>query len=187
MKNGFHLITRAATLDNLFSPMTGTEIPYFPLQHNMQFSPMFPYVPLQISYFPYKYCIFVWKIHCRAAKFGCFKSWRLFAHLVQKKFFRREFFLTTSPPPPPPPPPPATPPRRQKNFGLCTILGVEIYAISHKIVIICPIFLYNKTILPDCGANIARLALFAQQTGWSGANPCIEAVKYWNLWKDWFG
>jgi hypothetical protein len=70
-----------------------------------------------------------------------------------KKFFRREFFL-------------------------CTILGVEIYAISHKIVIICPIFLYNKTILPDCGANIARLALFAQQTGWSGANPCIEAVKY---------
>ena len=50
----------------------------------------------------------------------------------------------------------------------------EIYAISHKIVIICPIFLYNKTILPDCGANIARLALFAQQTGWSGANPCIK-------------
>ena len=39
--------TRAATLDNLFSPRTGTEIPYVPLQHNMQFSPMFPY----------KYCI----------------------------------------------------------------------------------------------------------------------------------
>ena len=50
----------------------------------------------------------------------------------------------------------------------------EIYANSHKIVIICPIFLYNKTILPDYGANIARLALFAQQTGWSGANPCIK-------------
>jgi hypothetical protein len=54
---------RAATLDNLFSPRTGTEISYVPLQHNMQFSPMFPYVPLQILYFPYKYCIFVWKIH----------------------------------------------------------------------------------------------------------------------------
>jgi hypothetical protein len=53
--------SRAATLDNLFSPTTGTEIPYVPLQHNMQFSPMFPYVPLQILYFPYKYCIFVWK------------------------------------------------------------------------------------------------------------------------------
>ena len=101
-------------------------------------------------------------------------------------FFRRAFFLTTSPPPPP---------RRQKIFGQCTILGPKknfsdipkffgtyykfssyhkishvIYAISHKIVIICPIFLYNKPILPDCEANIARLALFAQQTGWSGAN-----------------
>ena len=39
---------------------------------------------------------------------------------------------------------------------------------------ICPIFLYNKPILPDCGANIARLALFAQQTGGAGANPCIK-------------
>jgi hypothetical protein len=28
--------------------------------------------------------------------------------------------------------------------------------------------------LPDCGANIARLALFAQKTGWPGANPCIK-------------
>jgi hypothetical protein len=101
--------TRAATLDNLFSPRTGTEITYVPLLHNMQFSPMFPYVPLQILYFPYKYCIFVWKIHCRAAKFGWFKSWWLFAHLVQKNFFRREFFLTPSPPPTPPPPSP-------KNF-----------------------------------------------------------------------
>jgi hypothetical protein len=80
---------QAATLDNLFSPRTGTEIPYVPLQHNMQFSPMFPYVPLQILYFPYKYCIFVWKIHCRAAKFGWFKPCRLFAHLVQKNFFWR--------------------------------------------------------------------------------------------------
>jgi hypothetical protein len=64
------ILTRAATLDNLFSPRTGTEIPYVPLQHNMQFSPMFPYVPLQILYFPYKYCIFVWKIHCRKNFFG---------------------------------------------------------------------------------------------------------------------
>ena len=28
--------------------------------------------------------------------------------------------------------------------------------------------------MPDCGANIARLALFAQQTGGAGANPCIK-------------
>jgi hypothetical protein len=45
----------------------------------------------------------------------------------------------------------------------------EINTISHKIDRICPIFLYNKPILPDCGANIARLALFAQQLGGGGA------------------
>ena len=39
--------------------------------------------------------------------------------------------------------------------------------ISHKIDRICPIFLYYKPILPDCEANIVRLALFAQQT-WGG-------------------
>ena len=44
-----------------------------------------------------------WTI-ARAAKFGWFKAWRLFAHLVLKKIFRREFFLTTSPPPTPPSP-----------------------------------------------------------------------------------
>ena len=72
-----------------------------------------------------------------------------------------------------------------ENFGQCTILGVqkffghtkifryhkishEINTISHKMDRICPIFLYNKPILPDCGANIARLALFAQQTGGGG-------------------
>ena len=37
--------------------------------------------------------------------------------------------------------------------------------ISHKIDGICPIYFYNKPILPDCETNIARLALFAQQTG----------------------
>ena len=41
----------------------------------------------------------------------------------------------------------------------------KINTISHKIDRIFPIFFYNKPILPDCGANIARLALFAQQTG----------------------
>jgi hypothetical protein len=33
---------------------------------------------------------------------------------------------------------------------------------------ICPIYFYNKPILPDCETNIARLALFAQQTGGGG-------------------
>jgi hypothetical protein len=36
---------------------------------------------------------------------------------------------------------------------------------------ICPIYFYNKPILPDCEANIARLALFAQQTGGAAAPP----------------
>ena len=39
---------------------------------------------------------------------------------------------------------------------------------SHKIDRICPIYFYNKPILPDCEANIARLALFAQETGGGG-------------------
>ena len=90
--------------------------------------------------------------------------------LVPKKFFRRKLFLTTSPPPPPPPP------RRQKNFGQCTILGVQKFfghtkifrdiiqifqisqnnTISHKIDRICPVnFFYKKTIsrfsLTFCG------------------------------------
>jgi hypothetical protein len=100
--------------------------------------------------------------------------------LVPKKIFRRKLFLTTSPP------------RRQKNFGQCTILGVQKFfghtkifrdiiqifqisqnnTISHKR--ICPIFLYYKPILPDCEANIVQLALFAQQTWGGGANPCIK-------------
>ena len=83
-----------------------------------------------------------------------------------------------------------SPPRRQKNFGQCTILGVQKFfghtkifrdiiqifkisqnnTISHKIDRICPIFLYYKPILPDCEANIVRLALFAQQTWGGGAN-----------------
>jgi hypothetical protein len=41
----------------------------------------------------------------------------------------------------------------------------KIDSISHKIDRISPIYFYNKPILPDCEANIARLALFAQQTG----------------------
>jgi hypothetical protein len=45
---------RAATLDNLFSPRAGTEIPY--VSPTAQYA-IFPYVPLQILYFPYKYCI----------------------------------------------------------------------------------------------------------------------------------
>ena len=45
----------------------------------------------------------------------------------------------------------------------------KIDRISHKIGRICPIYFYNKPILPDCEANIARLALFAQQT--RGAAP----------------
>jgi hypothetical protein len=46
------------------------------------------------------------------------------------------------------------PPRRQKNFGQCTILGVQKFFRN-----------YNKPILPNCEANIARLHLFDQQTG----------------------
>ena len=84
--------------------------------------------------------------------------------LVPKKFSRRKLFLTTFPPP-----------GRQRNFGQCTILGVQKFfrhtkifpdiiqifqisqnnTISHKIDRICPIFLYYKPILPDCEANIA--------------------------------
>ena len=49
--------------------------------------------------------------------------------------------------------------------------------ISHKIDRICPIYFYYKPILPDCEANIARLALFAQQTGGAAAPsappPCL--------------
>jgi hypothetical protein len=67
-------LVRAATLDNLFSPRRGTEIPYVLLQHNMQFSPMFPHVPLQILYFPYKYCIFVWKYT------GLYNNWRTYSY-----------------------------------------------------------------------------------------------------------
>jgi hypothetical protein len=68
------------------------------------------------------------------------------------------------------------PPRRPKNFGQCTILGVQKFfghtkifrdiiqifqisqnnTISHKSDRICPIFLYYKPILPDCEANIVR-------------------------------
>ena len=64
----------------------------------------------------------------------------------------------------------------EKNFGQCTILGVQKFfghtkifrdiiqifqisqnnTISHKIDRICPIFLYYKPILPDCEANIAQ-------------------------------
>jgi hypothetical protein len=54
------------------------------------------------------------------------------------------------------------PPRRQKNFGQCTILGVQKFFVTyykfskiHKIYIIFPIFLYSKPIFPDCEANIA--------------------------------
>ena len=85
----------------------------------------------------------------------------------RKFFFPEQLILATSPP------------RRQKNFGQCTILGVQkffghtkifrkhhkIDIISRKIDRICPIYFYNNPILPDCEANIAQLALFAQQTG----------------------
>jgi hypothetical protein len=95
--------------------------------------------------------------------------------LVPKIFFRKKSIFDDPPP------------RRQKNFGHCTILGVQKFfghtkifqdiiqifkisqnnTISHKIDRICPIFLYYKPILPNCEANIVRLALFAQQT-WGG-------------------
>jgi hypothetical protein len=50
------LLSRAATLDNLFSPRAGTEIPY--ISPTAQYA-IFPYVPLQLLYFPNKYCILV--------------------------------------------------------------------------------------------------------------------------------
>jgi hypothetical protein len=46
---------------------------------------------------------------------------------------------------------------------------IKIDRISHKIDRIFPIYFYNKPILPDCEANIARLALFAQKIGGGGA------------------
>jgi hypothetical protein len=98
---------------------------------------------------------------------------------VPKKFFRRRLLFGR------PPPPPTR--RRQKNFGQCTILGVQKFFGHTKIfrnIQIFPIlgnfpknwqnlshFFYSKLILPDCRANIARLALFAQQTGGAGAPP----------------
>ena len=111
----------------------------------------------------------------------------LLVPLVPKKIFRRKLFLTTSPPP--------IPLRPQKNFGQCTILGVQKFfghtkifrdiiqifkisqnnTISHKIYRICPIFLYYKPILPDCEANIVRLALFAQQT-WGGGGGGVALI-----------
>jgi hypothetical protein len=53
----------------------------------------------------------------------------------------------------------------------------KIDRISHKIDKICPIYVYNKPILPDCEANIAGLALFVQQTGGlppPPPRPCSE-------------
>ena len=84
-----------------------------------------------------------------------------------KNFFPEKIIFDDLPQPPPPPSP--------KNFGQCTILGVQKFfghtkifrdiiqifqisqnnTISHKIDRICPIFLYYKPILPDCEANIA--------------------------------
>ena len=87
--------------------------------------------------------------------------------LVPKNFFRRKFTILGV----------------QKFFGHTKIFReILIFkisqnnTISHKIDRICPIFLYYKLILPDCEANIVRLALFAQQTwgGGGGANPCIK-------------
>jgi hypothetical protein len=53
----------------------------------------------------------------------------------------------------------------------------KIDRISHKIDRICPIYFYNKPILPDCEANIARLALFAQQTGEAAAPLAPRPVR----------
>jgi hypothetical protein len=51
---------------------------------------------------------------------------------------------------------------------------------SHKIDRICPIYFYNKPpILPDCEANIARLALFAQQTGGGGGGGGCRPLRPW--------
>ena len=102
-----------------------------------------------------------------------------FARQVPKKFSGENLFRRP-------------PPRRQKNFGQCTILGVQIffghtkifrqsykfspyYDIFQKIDRICPIFFYITPILPDCRANIARLALFAQQTGGGGGAGAANA------------
>ena len=95
-----------------------------------------------------------------------------------QKIFPERIYLYDLPPPP----------RRQKNFGQCTILGVQKFfghtKIFRNIILIFPMlwnfpkkwqnlshFFYIKPILPDCRANIARLAWFAQQTGGAGAPP----------------
>jgi hypothetical protein len=58
-----------------------------------------------------------------------------------------------------------------EKFLLAKHISHKIDRISHKIDRICPIYFYNNPILPDCEANIARLALFAQQTGGGGLPP----------------
>ena len=47
----------------------------------------------------------------------------------------------------------------------------KIYRISHKIDRICPIYFYYKPILPDCEANIARLAFLPNKLGVAAAPP----------------
>jgi hypothetical protein len=72
------------------------------------------------------------------------------------------------------------------KFSRYHTISHEINTTSHKIYRICPILFYNKPILPDCGANIARLSLFAQQTGGAGAPPPPppRQVRPWFLWNS---
>jgi hypothetical protein len=92
-----------------------------------------------------------------------------------KNFFPERTFFDDVPPPPPPQKtfrsvyhfrgqkifPDISKFFKTYKFSRYRKIYHEIYGISHKIDTICPIFLYKKPKLPDCGANIARFAFFA--------------------------
>jgi hypothetical protein len=54
---------------------------------------------------------------------------------------------------------------------------IKIDRISHKIDRICPIYFYNKPILPYCEASIARLDLFAQRSSPMDQRVCWERLR----------
>jgi hypothetical protein len=95
----------------------------------------------------------------------------------RKMFFLNKLILATPPPPPPLPSPKQFRSvyhfkgskffqtyqnfsKHQTNFPNITKLTTKLTEFPTKLteLRICPIYFYNKPILPDCKANIARLA-----------------------------
>ena len=90
------------------------------------------------------------------------KTWRLLGPLVPKKIFLRKLILTTPPPPQLPPPPEYQNfSNHHTNFPDITKFPTKLTQFLTKFTEFVPFF-------------FARLALFAQQTGRAGANPCIK-------------